>query len=198
MSEMSISEERIEADKRTYTGFWVYLMTDCVLFASIFATFAVLRTNTNGGQGARDLFDLNFVLLETILLLTSSFVCGLALLAARRNEAKRALLLYGIVFLLGIAFLTLEISEFRTLVHEGNSWQQSAFLSSFFTLVGTHGLHITAGLVWLVTLAVMIVKRGLGNNMIKRLTLFGMFWHFLDVVWIFIFTIVYLYGVIGV
>lgn len=198
MSELTVAEERVEADKRTYLGFWVYLMTDCVLFASIFATFAVLRTHTNGGQDGRDLFDLRFVLLETLILLTSSFICGLALLAARRKEVRRALLLYGLVFLLGVAFLTLEISEFRNLAHEGNGWQQSAFLSSFFTLVGTHGLHITAGLIWLVTLAALVIKRGLGGNMIKRLTLFGMFWHFLDVVWIFIFTIVYLYGVIGV
>lgn len=190
--------EQAEADKKTYLGFWVYLMTDCVLFATLFATYAVLHGNTNGGQGGRDLFDLPFVLVETLILLTSSFLCGLALLAARRDDVSRALLLYGIVFLLGIAFLTLEISEFRNLALEGNSWRQSAFLSSFFTLVGTHGLHITAGLIWLATLTVSIYRFGLGDVSIKRLTLFGMFWHFLDVVWIFIFTIVYLYGVIGV
>jgi cytochrome o ubiquinol oxidase subunit 3 len=195
---MSNALEQAENTAKTYLGFWIYLMTDCVLFASLFATYAVLHTATNGGQGGRDLFDLNFVLAETIILLISSFVCGLALLSARRGNASRALLFYGIVFLLGVSFLALEISEFHHLAAEGNSWQASAFLSSFFTLVGTHGLHITVGLIWLAVLGFRVYKLGVGGATIKRLTLFGMFWHFLDVVWIFIFTIVYLFGANGV
>jgi len=187
-----------EHDSKTYLGFWMYLMTDCILFASLFATYAVLRANTNSGAGAQQLFDLPFVLAETLILLTSSFVAGLALLAARRQDASRALLYYGVVFLLGAAFLTLELSEFHHLVAESNSWQASAFLSAFFTLVGTHGLHITVGLIWLAVLGFRVYKLGLGGSTIRRLTLFGMFWHFLDLIWIFIFTIVYLYGVMGV
>ncbi|MCA9325630.1 cytochrome o ubiquinol oxidase subunit III [Candidatus Saccharibacteria bacterium] len=193
-----VASATVDHDSKTYLGFWIYLMTDCVLFASLFATYAVLHANTNGGEGAAGLFDLNFVLLETMILLTSSFFAGMALLSARRKDAGRALLLYGLVFILGAAFLALEVSEFRHLALEGNSWRQSAFLSSFFTLVGTHGAHITVGLLWLATLAIRVMKRGLGNNTLRQLTLFGMFWHFLDVVWIFIFTIVYLFGVIGV
>lgn len=196
MSDVAPAE--VDHDSKTYLGFWVYLMTDCVLFASLFATYAVLHANTNGGEGAAQLFDLNFVLLETLILLASSFFAGMALLFARAKDTSRALLLYGLVFVLGAAFLALEISEFRHLVLEGNSWRQSAFLSSFFTLVGTHGLHITVGLLWLATLAVRIVRRGLGKATLRQLTLFGMFWHFLDVVWIFIFTVVYLFGVIGI
>ncbi len=179
---------------KSYLGFWVYLMTDCILFASLFATYVILRDNTAGGEPARELFDLNFVLVETLLLLTSSFTCGLAILAA--HAARRRLLLGGllITFLLGAAFLAMELTEFTHLVSEGNGWQRSGFLSAFFTLVGTHGLHITVGLLWLSVLAFRIVRVGLTPTSIKRLTLFSLFWHFLDVIWIFIFTIVYLLG----
>lgn len=183
-----------EAESKTIFGFWVYLMTDCVLFATLFATYAVLRGNTFGGPPGSELFDLPFVLVETLILLTSSFVCGLGLLAARRREQSKALILFGLTFLLGVAFLTLEVTEFRHLVAEGNSWQRSGFLSSFFTLVGTHGLHITIGLVWMAILMTQVVRHGLKASNVRRLTLLSMFWHFLDVIWIFIFTIVYLMG----
>jgi cytochrome o ubiquinol oxidase subunit III len=183
-----------ETDNRTTFGFWVYLMTDCVLFASLFATYAVLHGNTYGGPGGRELFGLPFVLAETLILLTSSFTCGLAMLAARRHDKTQTIAWFVVTFLLGAAFLGLELSEFTHLVHEGNSWQRSGFLSAFFTLVGTHGLHITTGLIWMAVMTVKIWRAGLSGNRLRRLTMLSMFWHFLDIVWIFIFTIVYLMG----
>ena len=179
---------------RTSFGFWLYLMTDCVLFASLFATYAVLRKNTFGGEGAAELFSLPYVLIETMLLLTSSFTAGLAVLAARAHRKRFAIGMLIVTGLLGAAFLGMELTEFANLVHEGNSWQRSGFLSAFFTLVGTHGLHITAGLIWLIVIIVQVARRGFTMHTQRRLGLFGMFWHFLDVVWIFIFTFVYLMG----
>jgi cytochrome o ubiquinol oxidase subunit III len=195
---MSAASKVIEhTDTKTSFGFWVYLMTDCILFATLFATFAVLRNNTFGGPGGQELFELPFVLQETLILLTSSFTCGLGLLAARRQAKAQAFVWFGITFALGLAFLGLELSEFTKLVDEGHSWTRSGFLSAFFTLVGTHGAHITAGLLWLGVMFWQILRRGFTASTLKRLTLFAMFWHFLDIVWIFIFTIVYLMGVIG-
>lgn len=182
-------------DSKTSLGFWIYLMTDCIVFASLFATYAVLRGNTFGGPTSGELFSLPFVLIETLILLASSFICGLALLAARRKDKKQALILLGATVLLGLTFVGMELNEFAHLVSEGNGWQRSAFLSAFFTLVGTHGLHITIGLIWASFLGIQIYARGLKNITIKRLFLFSLFWHFLDIVWIFIFTIVYLMGV---
>lgn len=183
-------------EDKTIFGFWVYLMTDCVLFASLFATYAVLRMNTYGGPNGEQLFSLPFVLAETLILLTSSFTMGLSILAARFNHKRRLLTLLAVTFLLGLAFLTLELHEFRQLAAEGNSWRRSAFLSAFFTLVGTHGAHITAGLTWMAVMAARIRSRGLGALTLKRLTMLSLFWHFLDIVWIFIFTIVYMLGMV--
>jgi cytochrome o ubiquinol oxidase subunit 3 len=183
-------------DSKTLLGFWTYLMTDCVLFASIFATFAVLRHNTFGGPGGEELFSLPFVLAETLILLTSSFSCGLGILFARENKKNLVLLMFGITFLLGASFLSLELNEFHKLAAEGNSWRRSGFLSAFFTLVGTHGAHISAGLIWIGVMMARIWQRGLSEVNIKRLTMLSLFWHFLDIVWIFIFTIVYMMGVI--
>lgn len=183
-----------DADKATL-GFWVYLMTDCVLFASLFATFAVLRNATAGGPAGNELFSMPFVLTETLVLLTSSFTAGLGTLAARRGNKQQTLLLFGLTMLLGCFFLALELSEFRHLYLAGHSWQSSAFLSAFFTLVGTHGLHITAGLIWMAVLLVKVIRSGLSSISVKRLALLSLFWHFLDIIWIFIFTIVYLFGV---
>lgn len=183
-------------DSRVTIGFWLYLMTDCVLFATLFATYAVLHGSTFGGPSGEDLFDLPFVLTETMLLLTSSFTAGLAVVAARYGRKRYLLLALTITFLLGAAFLAMEITEFSHLASEGNSWTRSAFLSAFFTLVGTHGLHITAGLVWIGVITWQIIRHGLRPRTLRRLTLFSLFWHFLDVIWIFIFTIVYLMGVI--
>jgi cytochrome o ubiquinol oxidase subunit 3 len=167
-----------------------------VLFASLFATFAVLRNSTFGGPSGAELFSLPFVLAETLILLTSSFTCGLAILSARQNRKNLVLVLFAITFLLGAAFLTLEMREFRHLTLEGNSWRRSGFLSAFFTLVGTHGAHITVGLLWMAALLPQVAKYGLNELNIKRLTMLSLFWHFLDIVWIFIFTIVYMFGAI--
>jgi cytochrome o ubiquinol oxidase subunit 3 len=186
---------RQEDDSKTIFGFWVYLMTDCVLFATLFATFAVLRNSTFGGPAGNELFSLPFVLIETLVLLTSSFTAGLGLLAARQRHKQQVLIFFGITMLLGIFFLTMEISEFHKLYMEGNSWRRSAFLSSFFTLVGTHGLHILTGLLWMSVLVINVLRTGLTNHTVRRLTMLSLFWHFLDIIWIFIFTIVYLMGV---
>lgn len=177
-------------------GFWIYLMTDLVLFATLFATYAVLQTSTFGGPSGKELFDMPFVLAETLILLTSSFTCGMGLLAMYRQNKRQVLVWLTITFLLGCAFLAMEFTEFSHLIHEGNGWQRSGFLSAFFVLVGTHGLHISIGLLWMLTLMVEIFRRGFTEHTSRRLILLSMFWHFLDVVWIFIFTIVYLMGVI--
>lgn len=180
--------------KKTIFGFWIYIMTDCVLFASLFATFMILRNNTNGSPNGAELFSLPFVLTETLILLTSSFTCGLAMLAAHQGNKKKVGAWLAITFLLGLAFLGMELHEFGNLVAEGHDWQASAFLSAFFTLVGTHGLHITAGLIWIILLIVKILRSEINNTNLRRLTMLSLFWHFLDIVWIFIFTIVYMIG----
>ncbi len=195
MSQLTNSDNQV--DSRNIFGFWVYLMTDCILFATLFATFAVLRNNTYGGPSGHELFSLNFVLSETVILLTSSFTCGLAVLAAGCSDRKQAIFWFVVTFLLGLAFLTLEITEFRHLYIEGNSWRRSGFLSAFFTLVGTHGLHITAGLIWMFVMIAKIMRQGLRAANQRRLVMLSLFWHFLDVIWIFIFTIVYLLGAVS-
>lgn len=186
-----------EATEKTTIGFWVYLMTDCVLFASLFAVYAVLHGNTFGGPDGHQLFKLPYVLTETFALLLSSFTCGLAMLAAQRGAKHEVLFWLGVTFLLGLTFLGLELHEFRDLVLQGNSWRRSGFLSSYFVLVGTHGTHITFGLIWMAIMGFYVWKKGLTASVRKRLTLLSLFWHFLDVIWIFIFTIVYLYGSFG-
>lgn len=188
--------DEAQQDSKATFGFWVYLMTDCVLFATLFATFAVLRNNLYGGPSGNELFNLHFVLSETLILLTSSFTCGLAMLAVYSHDKKQVLFWFSITLLLGLVFLGLELSEFRHLVLEGNSWRRSGFLSSFFTLVGTHGLHIATGLLWMTVLIVQILRHGLVRASVRRLTMLALFWHFLDIIWIFIFTIVYLMGAI--
>lgn len=187
-----------EDDSKAIFGFWVYIMTDCVLFAGLFATYAVLHNNTFGGPSGRQLFSLPFVLTETLILLTSSFTCGMAMLAAYRKDKTHVIFWFSVTFLLGLAFLTMELTEFRHLAQEGNSWRRNGFLSSFFTLVGTHGLHITTGLLWMVVMMSKVLRGGLTSANIRRLTLLSLFWHFLDIIWIFIFTIVYLLGAIGI
>jgi cytochrome o ubiquinol oxidase subunit 3 len=187
-------EVSLDRDTKVIFGFWVYIMTDCVLFASLFATYAVLHNNTNGGPAGKELFSLPYVLMETMLLLTSSFTCGLAMLAMNRGHLRKLAVWLGVTFALGAGFLGMELKEFHHLAMEGNSWHRSGFLSSYFTLVGTHGLHITVGLFWVLVLLWQLKSRGLTKGTIRRLTLFSMFWHFLDIVWIFIFTIVYLMG----
>ena len=187
-------EAQRATDDKTIFGFWVYLMTDCILFATLFASYAVLHNNVYGGPDGRELFHLPYVLTQTLLLLASSFTCGLGLLAAPRHDTKRVIGWLIITVLLGAGFLGMELHEFAQLIREGDSWKRSAFLSSFFTLVGTHGTHITFGLLWAVVLVGQILAKGFTAPVLRRITCFTMYWHFLDVVWIFIFTIVYLMG----
>jgi cytochrome o ubiquinol oxidase subunit 3 len=184
-----------DASAKALFGFWVYIMSDCLLFASLFATYAVLHTSTFGGPSSRELFNMPFVLVETFILLTSSFTYGLVTLYAHHQNSKQKVLAWLLVtFLLGAAFVTMEVTEFSKLIHEGNGPDKSAFLSAFFTLVGTHGLHVTVGLIWMVSTFVQVWQRGVTSVTLRKLSVLGLFWHFLDIVWIFIFTIVYLMG----
>ena len=193
---MESTENTAALSIKTQLGFWIYLMTDIVLFATLFATFAVLRGSTFGGPSGKELFDMPFVLIETLILLTSSFTCGLAIIALHRQNKTQVLSWFAVTFLLGAAFLVMEVTEFSALLAEGNGWQRSGFLSSFFALVGTHGIHILIGLLWMLVMGVQLMRKGITHHTSRRLILLGMFWHFLDIVWIFIFTIVYLTGVV--
>lgn len=190
-------EHEAAADDRTMFGFWVYLMTDLLMFAVLFAVFAVLRDSTDGGPGVVDLLSPDLAFINTLLLLTSSFTAGVGMLAAWRRDKSQTLLWLGITFLLGFVFLCVELFEFYELIHAGHTMQSSAFLSSFFVLVGTHGLHIISGLVWLGAILVYVMKHGLTHSNVRKLALLSLFWHFLDIVWIFIFTVVYLIPFIG-
>ena len=180
------------ANDRVMFGFWVYLMTDLLMFAVLFAVYAVLHANTLGGPTGRDLFSLPLVLAETLILLTSSFTCGVGMIAARSGNKKQVLNWFGTTFVLGLIFLGLELKEFTELIHEGHTISSNAFFSSFFTLVGTHGIHIISGLLWMAIILIYITKRGLTKHIVRKLMLLSLFWHFLDIVWIFIFTFVYL------
>jgi cytochrome o ubiquinol oxidase subunit III len=178
-------------------GFWLYLMTDCIVFASLFAVFAVMGHQFAGGPSGKDLFDIPGVAMETALLLLSSITYGFAMIGA--NRGKKGVLIGWLVatFVLGAAFLVMEMREFSHLIAEGAGPARSAFLSSFFTLVGTHGLHVTLGLVWMVVLVVQAIRAPqLGERELRRLTCLSLFWHFLDIVWIGVFTFVYLASVI--
>lgn len=186
------SDHQAAADDRVMFGFWVYLMTDLLMFAVLFAVYAVLQGATAGGPSARELFSLPLALQETLLLLTSSFTCGIGMIAARRGKKNQVLVWFGITFALGLMFLNLELKEFAELIHHDHTWRTSAFLSSFFALVGTHGLHIVSGLLWMAVTLIFVMIRGLNSHMVRKLALLSLFWHFLDIVWIFIFTIVYL------
>lgn len=185
--------ERTIEDNHIF-GFWVYLMTDLIIFGVLFAAYAVLHGNTFGGPSAHDLFSMPSALTDTLILLTSSFTCGLAALAARSKKIGQTITWLVVTFALGAAFLSLELTELSHLVATGHGWQANAFLSAFFTLVGTHGLHISIGLLWIVVAIIQIKIRGLTPSVTSKLTRFTLFWHFLDIVWIFIFTMVYLMG----
>jgi cytochrome o ubiquinol oxidase subunit 3 len=177
-------------------GFWIYLMTDLVLFASIFATFAVVGRNYAGGPTGKELFDLRYLFVETMFLLFSSATCGLAMLALQNDRKNSVLVWLAVTFLLGFGFICMEINEFYHMILDGNGPQRSAFLSAFFTLVGTHGTHVACGLIWMAVMGVQVIIKGLTSPVRSRLMRLSMFWHFLDIVWIGVFTIVYLMGVI--
>ena len=185
-------DHEAEANDRVMFGFWVYLMTDLLMFAILFAVYAVLHGNTLGGETGRELFSMPLALTETLILLTSSFTCGIAMIAAKQRKLNLTLFWFGVTFVLGLAFLSLELYEFAEFIHEGHTMQSNAFLSSFFVLVGTHGLHITSGLLWMGITLVFIMKRGLNDALLRKLSMLSLFWHFLDIVWIFIFTVVYM------
>jgi cytochrome o ubiquinol oxidase subunit 3 len=173
-------------------GFWLFLLSDVVMFAALFAAYAVLADRTAGGPDGLKLFDRGYVLLETSCLLLSSFTCGLLALAIERRSAPATYLWALVTFVLGAAFLVLELKEFLRMIGEGASPERSAFLSAFFTLVGTHGLHVTLGLAWLVAMMAQVATLGFLPIVVRRLNCFVLFWHALDIVWIGVFTIVYL------
>jgi cytochrome o ubiquinol oxidase subunit 3 len=183
-------------EQGTLLGFWLYLMSDCLLFAVLFAVYAVLGRSYAAGPSGADLFDLPLVAFNTALLLFSSITYGFAMIGMQHGRKKQVLAWLAITGVLGLGFLAVELYEFAHLIHEGAGPGRSAFLSSFFTLVGTHGLHVTFGTIWLVTLMVQVNKLGLIKENKRRLVCLSMFWHFLDVVWIGVFTFVYLMGVL--
>jgi cytochrome o ubiquinol oxidase subunit 3 len=173
-------------------GFWLFLLSDIILFAALFATYAVLSESTAGGPSAAELFDKRHVFMETLCLLASSVTCGFGLLALNRTDARALYFWMGITFLLGVSFLTMEGREFASMVAAGAGPSRSAFLSGFFTLVGTHGLHVSLGLVWLVVMLLQVVTLGFRPMVSRRFFCFALFWHALDIVWVGVFTIVYL------
>jgi len=181
----------------TLIGFWIYLMSDCILFAGLFATYAVLSRSYAGGPTGWELFDLQFVAVETALLLVSSLTYGLAMIAMGQKKQAAMLRWIAVTFVLGAAFLVMELYEFHHMIAEGAGPDRSAFLSAFYVLVGTHGLHITTGLIWILVLVGQVLRNGLTEANQTRLMCLSMFWHFLDVVWIGVFSIVYLMGVLA-
>jgi cytochrome o ubiquinol oxidase subunit 3 len=178
-------------------GFWLYLMSDCLIFSVLFATYGVLGRNYAAGPAPADLFDLNLVAINTAMLLLSSITYGFAMLQMQRDEKTATLFWLAITGIFGAIFLAIEVYEFSHLIREGEGPGRSAFLSSFFTLVGTHGLHVTFGIIWLITLMLQVTRHGLIVENRRRLMCLSMFWHFLDVIWIGVFSFVYLLGVLG-
>ncbi|MDX2164377.1 MAG: cytochrome o ubiquinol oxidase subunit III [Gammaproteobacteria bacterium] len=193
---MSSHDHHHNTDAIDVFGFWIYIMSDCVLFSALFATYAVLYTNTFGAPGIKELTSLPYVFVETMALLASSFTYGMAILAMYKSNRPRVIFWLGVTFLFGLTFVTMEINEFVHMYLEGHSWHVSAALSAFYTLVGTHGLHVSMGLLWMLISMVQLMMYGITPTMRKRLTYLGLFWAFLDIVWIFVFTVVYLMGVL--
>jgi cytochrome o ubiquinol oxidase subunit 3 len=178
----------------TMLGFWIYLMSDCLIFAMLFAVYGVLGHSYAAGPSPKDLFELPTVAVNTTMLLLSSITYGFAVLAMQQGNRTTTLAWLVVTALFGLAFVGIELNEFAHMIHEGAGPQRSAFLSAFFTLVGTHGLHVSSGIVWMVTLMVQVGVHGLTDANKRRLMCLSMFWHFLDVIWIGVFTFVYLLG----
>lgn len=183
-------------EQGTLLGFWLYLMSDCLIFASLFATYAVQGRSYAGGPTGAELFELPLIALNTAFLLVSSLTFGFAMIAAQAKNVGKTRMWLAVTGILGLAFLCVEIYEFQHLIHMGAGPQRSGFLTAFFALVGTHGLHVTFGIVWLVTLFFQLGKHGLTPENFRRLSCLSLFWHFLDLIWIFVFTFVYLMGVL--
>jgi cytochrome o ubiquinol oxidase subunit III len=175
-------------------GFWIFILSDFVLFSGLFAAYAVLSGNTAGGPTGAELFNLRNVFIETMCLLFSSYTCGLGALSAERRQPLRFLIFAALTFVLGAAFLIIEATEFAGMVEKGAGPWRSGFLSSFFTLVGTHGVHVTGGLIWLIYLVAQVIVKGLRPAMLRRLLCWSLFWHALDIVWVGVITLVYLMG----
>jgi cytochrome o ubiquinol oxidase subunit III len=190
------SHDHHHADATDVFGFWIYIMTDCMLFASLFATFAVLHTHTYGHLGLKDLVSLPYVLGETLFLLVSNLTFGFGILSLYKDKYRSVFFWLMMTFLLGFGFIFMEVNEFVHLIQEGHSYQTSGALSAFFTLVATHGLHVSFGLLWIIVMMVQVLKYKTVPMIKRRLTYLGLFWNFLDIVWIFVFTIVYLMGVL--
>jgi len=180
----------------TMLGFWMYLMSDCLIFAILFAVYAVLGGNYAAGPAPKDLFDLPLVAVNTSMLLFSSITSGFAMLAMYRNKVAQTQIWLAVTGLFGLCFLGIELYEFAHMIHLGATPQRSGFLSAFFILVGTHGLHVTFGVIWLVTLMIQVGQKGLIQANKRRLMCLSLFWHFLDVIWIGVFTFVYLFGML--
>jgi cytochrome o ubiquinol oxidase subunit III len=184
------------APKRIVTGFgfWIFILSDIIMFSAFFASYAVLLGQTAGGPSGRSLFDLRSVAMETAFLLASSFTCGLASIAADARNTIWFQISMAVTFVFGLAFLSLEAREFTSLVARGAGPTRSAFLSAFFTLVGCHGLHVSAGSLWLLTMMAQVFAKGFRADILRRILCFALFWHALDIIWIAVFTIVYLLG----
>ena len=191
-----IVREEHHPQNGTMLGFWLYLMSDCLIFAVLFAMYGVVGGNYAAGPGPKDLFELELVALNTAMLLFSSITYGFAMLQMQQGRSGGTLLWLGVTGLFGLAFVGIELYEFHHLIHLGAGPQRSAFLSAFFTLVGTHGLHVTFGIVWLSVLMVQVRRWGLTGDIRRRLACLSLFWHFLDLIWIGVFTFVYLMGVL--
>jgi cytochrome o ubiquinol oxidase subunit 3 len=175
-------------------GFWIFLLSDIIMFSGLFAAYAVLWENTAGGPTGRELFNLRSVFIETGCLLVSSYTCGLGALSAERQHRDRFYIFSALTFILGAAFLFIEISEFADMVGKGAGPSRSAFLSAFFTLVGMHGAHVTSGLLWQVYMVAQVATKGLRPHVLRRLLCFSLFRHALDIIWVGVFTMVYLMG----
>ncbi|MEO0442315.1 MAG: cytochrome o ubiquinol oxidase subunit III [Pseudomonadota bacterium] len=180
----------------TVFGFWIYILSDCILFATLFAVFAVLQGNFAGEIEFKELFDLSYVLGETALLLLSSFTFGMAMLEANKKNMSGMIRWLGATWLLGLGFLIMEINEFVHFTHEGGAAWTSGAWSAFYGLIGTHGLHVLAGMIWMIVLVCLMLKEGLTENNMVRLTCLSLFWHFLDIIWICVFSVVFLMGVL--
>jgi len=196
MTDEAYPDTHHDVYSKTVFGFWVYLLTDFMLFAAIFATYAVLRNSVFGGPSGKDLFDLHTALTQTFMLLTCSLTIGLGTAMAHRRKKAGTIFFLLLTFALGFIFFQTQLGDFSRLVDAGHSWKGSAFLSAYFTLVGTHTLHLFFALLWILVLLYPLVRHGMNEESIKRLTCLRMFWQFLNVIWIFIFSFVYLMGVI--
>jgi len=176
-------------------GFWIFLITDVVLFGTLFATYVVLHNNTAGGPTAHEIFEMPGVIAETFILLTSSFTSGVAVLAMNAGKVKQLISWLAVTWVLGASFIFLEVDEFIKMVHEGFNFGTSAFATSFFTLVGTHGLHVSMGLGWMLLIMIQLARKGITDVTRGKVNVISLYWHFLDAVWIFLLSVVYLMGV---